>query len=65
MHGRGGKVKVIFENCYLHDAHKIRLCEICGQLGVDWVKTSTGFGPGGATVDDVRLMRDHCPPQVR
>jgi deoxyribose-phosphate aldolase len=63
-HGRGAKLKVIFENCYLQDGHKIRLCEICGELRVDWVKTSTGFGPGGATVEDVRLMRNHCPPQV-
>ena len=40
----GQKVKVIFENCYLQDAHKIRLCEICGDLSADWVKTSTGYG---------------------
>ena len=64
-HGCGGKVKVIFENCYLQDEHKVRLCEICGELQVDWVKTSTGFGTGGATVEDVRLMRDHCPPHVQ
>jgi len=64
-HDRGGRLKVIFENCYLRDDHKIRLCEICGALGVDWVKTSTGFGPGGATVEDVRLMRAHCPPEVQ
>ena len=61
-----GKVlKVIFENCYLQDAHKIRLCEICGELGVDFVKTSTGYGEGGATVEDIRLMRQHCPPHVQ
>ena len=64
-HGCGGKVKVIFENCYLQDEHKVRLCEICGELQVDWVKTSTGFGTGGATVEDVRLMRDHSPPHVQ
>ncbi len=45
-HARGAKLKVIFENCYLEDAQKIRLCEICGELGADWVKTSTGFGTG-------------------
>jgi deoxyribose-phosphate aldolase len=61
----GGRVKVIFENCYLQDPHKIRLCEICGQLGADWVKTSTGYGSGGATIEDLKLMRAHSPPQVQ
>jgi deoxyribose-phosphate aldolase len=64
-HGRGAKVKVIFENCYLQDQHKIRLCEICGQVGADWVKTSTGYGSGGATLDDLRLMRKHSPSHVQ
>jgi deoxyribose-phosphate aldolase len=64
-HARGQKVKVIFENCYLKDAHKIRLCEICGEVGADWVKTSTGFGTGGATVEDVKLMRAHSPAHVQ
>jgi deoxyribose-phosphate aldolase len=61
----GQKVKVIFENCYLKDAQKIRLCEICTELGADWVKTSTGYGPGGATVEDLKLMRAHTPPSVQ
>lgn len=64
-HGGGGKVKVIFENCYLEDAHKIRLCEICGELNADWVKTSTGYGSGGATMADLKLMREKSPPQVQ
>ena len=64
-HARGQKVKVIFENCYLNDSQKIRLCEICGELGADWVKTSTGYGTGGATIDDLKLMRKHSPPQVQ
>jgi len=64
-HGRGGRVKVIFENCYLQDEHKIRLCEICGQVGADWVKTSTGYGTSGATLDDLRLMRKHAPAHVQ
>jgi deoxyribose-phosphate aldolase len=64
-HGGGAKLKVIFENCYIRDSHKIRLCEICGELGVDWVKTSTGYGSGGATEEDVRLMRKHSPPSVQ
>jgi len=64
-HQRGQKVKVIFENCYLNEAQKIRLCEICGDLGADWVKTSTGYGTSGATLDDLRLMRKHAPPHVQ
>jgi deoxyribose-phosphate aldolase len=64
-HASRRQVKVIFENCYLTDAQKIRLCEICGALGADWVKTSTGYGPGGATLDDLRLMRRHAPPAVQ
>jgi deoxyribose-phosphate aldolase len=65
IHGGGAKIKVIFENCYLADRHKIRLCELCGELGVDWVKTSTGYGSGGATLDDLKLMRKHAPPHVQ
>jgi len=64
-HVRGQKVKVIFENCYLQDQHKIRLCEICGELGADWVKTSTGYGTGGATIEDLKLMRQHSPAHVQ
>lgn len=64
-HAHGGKVKVIFENCYLDDHQKIRLCEICGELGADWVKTSTGYGTGGATDADLRLMRRYSPPNVQ
>ncbi len=64
-HERGGIVKVIFENCYLQDEHKIRLCEICAEVGADFVKTSTGFGTGGATIEDLKLMRKHSPPHVQ
>jgi deoxyribose-phosphate aldolase len=64
-HQGGARVKVIFENCYLADGHKIRLCGICGELGADWVKTSTGYGSEGATIEDLRLMRKHSPPQVQ
>jgi deoxyribose-phosphate aldolase len=64
-HSFGRKVKVIFENCYLDDDQKIRLCEICSQLNADWVKTSTGYGSGGATLDDLRLMRKHAAPHVQ
>jgi deoxyribose-phosphate aldolase len=64
-HARDKKVKVIFENCYLTDAHKIRLCEICAEVGADWVKTSTGFGTSGATIEDVKLMRAHTPAHIQ
>ena len=64
-HGAGRQVKVIFENGYLNDAQKVRLCGICGELGADWVKTSTGYGPGGATLADLALMRRHAPPHVQ
>jgi deoxyribose-phosphate aldolase len=58
-------LKVIFENCYLQDKHKIKLCEICEKLEVDFVKTSTGFGPSGATNEDIKLMRSHLSPKVQ
>ncbi|MGI4860925.1 MAG: deoxyribose-phosphate aldolase [Janthinobacterium lividum] len=50
-------LKVILETCLLDDAQKTRACEICRDLGVAFVKTSTGFSKSGATLDDVRLMR--------
>ena len=65
IHAAGGKIKVIFENAYLEDAAKIRLCEICGDIGVDWVKTSTGYASSGATLPDLQLMRRHSPPHVQ
>ena len=64
-HAHGQKIKVIFENCYLDDEQKIRLCEICGELGADWAKTSTGYGTGGATDADLKLMRAHSPDGVQ
>lgn len=57
--------KIIFETCYLDESQKIRLCEICSGAGVDWVKTSTGFGSAGATDCDIALMRRHCPERVQ
>ncbi|MGI6454065.1 MAG: deoxyribose-phosphate aldolase [bacterium] len=65
VHDQGQKVKVIFENCCLNNAQKIKLCDICGEIGVDWVKTSTGYGTGGATLDDLRLMRQYTPAHIR
>ncbi|MHC4742050.1 MAG: deoxyribose-phosphate aldolase [Planctomycetota bacterium] len=64
-HAQGQKVKVIFENCYLNDSQKVKLCEICGELKADWVKTSTGYGTGGATIEDLKLMREHSPEHVQ
>ncbi|MGQ9525837.1 MAG: deoxyribose-phosphate aldolase [Armatimonadota bacterium] len=64
-HSRQCIVKVIFENSYLQDEHKIRLCEICAEVGADFAKTSTGYGPGGATIEDLRLMREHLPPTIQ
>jgi deoxyribose-phosphate aldolase len=64
-HERGQIVKVIFENCYLEDEHKIKLCEICGEVGADFVKTSTGYGEGGATMEDLKLMRKYSPSRVQ
>ena len=64
-HAAGQKVKVIFENCYLNQEQKIRLCEICSELSADWVKTSTGYGTGGATIEDLKLMRRHSPSNVQ
>lgn len=64
-HASAVKVKVIFENCYLNNEQKIQLCKICGEIGVDWVKTSTGYGSGGATDADLILMRKHSPANVQ
>jgi deoxyribose-phosphate aldolase len=61
----GQKIKVIFENCYLNNDQIIRLCKICGGIGVDWVKTSTGYGTSGATDEDLILMRANSPENVQ
>jgi len=65
IHSEGAKVKIIFENAYHDDKAKIELCRICGEASVDWVKTSTGYAPTGATLDDLRLMRKHSPAHVQ
>jgi len=64
-HERGALVKVIFENCYLTDEQKVKLCQICGEVRADYVKTSTGYGSGGATHEDLILMRKSAPPHVK
>jgi deoxyribose-phosphate aldolase len=64
-HAAGAIVKVIFENAYLTDAEKIRACHLSEAAGADFVKTSTGFAPSGATHDDLRLMRANTSPHVQ
>lgn len=54
---RGAVLKVIIETCYLTDEEKIAACEAAVRAGAGFVKTSTGFGPAGATVEDIRLMK--------
>jgi len=64
-HAAGKKIKVIFENCFLNDDQKVRLCAICSELNADWVKTSTGFSSSGATIEDLKLMVAHTPDHVQ
>jgi len=64
-HVRGAKVKVILENAYLTDEQKVVACKLAEEAGADWVKTSTGFAPGGATLEDLRLMRETVSNKVQ
>ena len=64
-HEAGAIVKVILENCYLTDEQKVKACQISERAGADFVKTSTGFGTGGATIEDLKLMRETCSANVR
>jgi deoxyribose-phosphate aldolase len=64
-HQGGAIVKVIFENAYLTDDEKIRACGLTEAAGAEFVKTSTGFAPGGATHEDLRLMRAHTSPPTQ
>jgi deoxyribose-phosphate aldolase len=64
-HAGKSLVKVIFENCFLADEHKERLCRVCGEVNADFVKTSTGYGATGATDDDLKLMRRCAAPHVQ
>ena len=64
-HPKKALVKVIFENCFLQDEHKEILCKICGEVGADFVKTSTGYGSTGAIDDDLKLMRRCSPSRVQ
>ena len=57
-------LKVILETCLLTDDEKVKACQICKKVGADFVKTSTGFSTGGATVEDVKLMRETVGPEM-
>ena len=62
----GGKLlKVIIETCMLTDAEKIQMCRVVSESGADYIKTSTGFGGGGATREDVSLFKAHVAPHVK
>ncbi len=58
-------LKVIIETCYLTDEEKIKMCEIITKAGADFIKTSTGFGSGGATFEDVKLFSEHIGKNVK
>ena len=61
----GKLLKVIIETCMLTDAEKIELCRVVSESGADYIKTSTGFGGGGATREDVALFKAHVAPHVK
>src|SRR5215470_13374475 len=63
-HKEGALLKVILENAYLTDELKIIACRCCERAEVDFVKTSTGFGPSGYSMSDIQLMRKHLPEEV-
>ena len=61
-----GKIlKVIIETCYLTEDEKIELCKIVTKTGADYIKTSTGFGSAGATLEDIELFKKHIGPNVK
>lgn len=64
-HFRGGILKVIIETALLDEAEIRRACDLCAAAGADFVKTSTGFANRGASVEDIRIMRDQLPSDIR
>ena len=64
-HSRSKLLKVIIETCYLTDDEKVKAGRLAELAGADFVKTSTGLGTGGATVEDVRLLRRNLLPQTK
>lgn len=65
VHARGALLKVIIETCFLTDLEKVELCKIVTDAGAEFIKTSTGFGTAGATLEDVALMASNVGPSVR
>ena len=62
---QGRIVKVILENAYLTDDEKVKACQLCEAAGAHYVKTSSGYAPSGATIDDVKLMRASVSPHIK
>jgi deoxyribose-phosphate aldolase len=58
-------LKVIIETCYLTEEEKIAMCKAVTAAGADYIKTSTGFGTAGATIEDVKLFKEHIGPNVK
>lgn len=58
-------LKVIIETCFLTEEEKIAMCKAVTNAGADYIKTSTGFGTGGATIEDIRLFKEHIGPDVK
>ena len=61
----GVRTKFIIETAYLTDDEKVRVCKVANRIKPDFMKTSTGYGPSGATVEDVRLMRSNLLPEIQ
>ncbi|MDD6811633.1 MAG: deoxyribose-phosphate aldolase [Lachnospiraceae bacterium] len=62
---QGNVLKVIIETCYLTEEEKIAMCKAVTNAKADYIKTSTGFGTGGATIEDIRLFKKHIGPDVK
>jgi deoxyribose-phosphate aldolase len=62
---KGKILKVIIETCYLTEEEKIKMCEIVTRVKADYIKTSTGFGTAGATIDDIKIFKEHIGPDVK
>lgn len=58
-------LKVIIETCYLEECEKVKMCDIVTVSGADFIKTSTGMGTGGATLEDIKLMKEHVGKNVK
>jgi deoxyribose-phosphate aldolase len=58
-------LKVIIETCFLTEAEKIAMCKAVTNAKADYIKTSTGFGTGGATIEDIKLFKKHIGPDVK